>query len=402
MYDVDDWAEIRRLRFSENLGIKTIARGLGISKNTVRSAVRSSRPPSYERPPKGSLVDAFEPGICKLLKDCPTMPSTVIAERLDWPHGMTILKERVAELRPLFAPPDPSQRTGYRPGELAQFDLWQPAVLIPLGHDQFEKLWVVTAVSGWSRFMAAWMVRSRAAHDVLWGMRRCLEQFGAVPRTLVWDNEGCIGAWRRGKQVYTAEFQAFRGTLGAGARLCRPRDPEAKGVNERSNGYYETSFLPGRRFEDVADFNSQLQFWLKKANRRVHATTRKVPAELMPEDRNAMLAFPPVMPDPSSSYRTRLGRDFFLRVDTNDYSANPRFIGRLVEVRADLDSVVVTCDGLEVARHRRCYARHETHLDPVHARILRQIREEQAEVPKLETEVEERDLSVYDHVLGVA
>jgi len=135
MIDVDDWAEIRRLRFAEQLGIKTIARKLAVSKNTVRSAVRSDRPPHYERPRKGSLVDAYEPSICVLLKDCPSMPATVIAERIEWPHGITILKERVAELRPLFRPPDPCQRTSYRPGELVQFDLWQPDYLIPLDHD---------------------------------------------------------------------------------------------------------------------------------------------------------------------------------------------------------------------------------------------------------------------------
>ena len=54
----------------------------------------------------------------------------------------------MAELRPLFRPPDPSQRTHYVPGEVVQFDLWQPDALIPLGFDETDKLWVVTAVSG--------------------------------------------------------------------------------------------------------------------------------------------------------------------------------------------------------------------------------------------------------------
>ena len=317
-------------------------------------------------------------------------------------HGITILKDRVAELRPLFRPPDPCQRTSYRPGELVQFDLWQPDIAIPLGYGQADKLWVVTAVSGYSRFMAAWMVPTRAGHDVLEGMLRCFRQIGAVPRTIVWDGEGCIGQWRRGKQTYTEEFQRFRGILRAGARLCKPNDPEAKGVNERANGYYETSFLPGRRFEDADDFNTQLMSWLKRANRRVHGTTRLVPAEVLYEDRGAMLAFPPVLPDPSYLYTTRLARDHYVRVDTNDYSANPRYVGRLVQVRANLDSVVVTCDGIEIGRHRRCLAKHQSLLDASHAITLRAMRAEQAACPAIETEVEERDLSVYDEALGVA
>ena len=31
------------------------------------------------------------------------MPATVIAERIGWDRSMTVLKERVRELRPLFA-----------------------------------------------------------------------------------------------------------------------------------------------------------------------------------------------------------------------------------------------------------------------------------------------------------
>ncbi len=68
------------------------------------------------------------------------MPATVIAERIGWGHGMTVLKDRVRELRPLFRPPDPCQRTHYLPGQLAQWDLWQPDIAIPLGHGQADKL----------------------------------------------------------------------------------------------------------------------------------------------------------------------------------------------------------------------------------------------------------------------
>jgi len=51
-------------------------------------------------------------------------------------------------------------------------------------------------------------------------------------------------------------MQAFRGTLGVGLRLCRPADPEAKGLVERANGYLETSFLPGRSFGCPQNFNA--------------------------------------------------------------------------------------------------------------------------------------------------
>jgi hypothetical protein len=49
---------------------------------------------------------------------------------------MTVLKERVRELRPVYLPPDPASRTTYEPGEFAQCDLWFPDTDIPLGAGQ--------------------------------------------------------------------------------------------------------------------------------------------------------------------------------------------------------------------------------------------------------------------------
>ncbi len=97
-------------------------------------------------------------------------------------------------------------------------------------------------------------------------------------------------------------------------------------------------------------------------------------------------------------------RDHYVRVDTNDYSVNPRFVGRRVDIRVTLDEVIVTCDATEVARHRRCLARRQSLLAPEHARILRSMRAEAALAARADEglEVEERDLSVYDRIAGVA
>ena len=84
MLNVEDWAEIRRLRRSEGLSISQIARVMGVSRNTVRSALASDEAPKYVRKPVGSIVDEVEPRIRELLQAYPTMPATVIAERIGW------------------------------------------------------------------------------------------------------------------------------------------------------------------------------------------------------------------------------------------------------------------------------------------------------------------------------
>jgi len=130
---VEDWAEIRRLHRAEGMPIKVIVRRLGVSRNAVRRALAAQAPPKYVRSPKGSLVDVVEPQIRALLKEWPTMPATVIAERIGWDRSLTVLKDRVRRLRPEYAPPDPASRTAYAPGELAQCDLWFPPADVPLG-----------------------------------------------------------------------------------------------------------------------------------------------------------------------------------------------------------------------------------------------------------------------------
>ncbi len=245
MLRLEDWAEIRRLHRAEGLSIKEIARRTGAARNTVRAALRSEGPPVYERAGKGSIVDAVEADIRKLLAEHPRMPATVIAERIGWNRSITVLKDRVRELRPLYLPPDPCGRTEYRPGELAQWDLWFPPAKIPLGAGQVGRPPVLVGVSGYSRFLVARMIPSREAHDVLCGHLALLHDLGGVPRVGVYDAEPALAHRYRGKAVLTQAFQAFRGTLGMGVVVCKPADPEAKGLVERANEYLETSFPPG-------------------------------------------------------------------------------------------------------------------------------------------------------------
>jgi transposase len=268
---VEDWAEIRRLRRAEQMPIKAIARLMGCSKNTVRRALAAVGPPRYERAPQGSIVDAVEPRIRELLAAWPTMPATVIAERIGWTRGLTVLKDRVRELRPAYLPPDPASRTAYAAGEVAQCDLWFPAITLPVGFGQIRtatKLPVLVMVTGYARWLAARLLPSRVAGDLFAGWWQLLGQLGAVPRVLVWDGEGAIGQRRRRQTVLTGQAHAFRGVLGAKILVCDPGDPEAKGLVERANGYLETSFLPGRSFISPADFNAQLADWLVLVNQR--------------------------------------------------------------------------------------------------------------------------------------
>jgi transposase len=402
---VEDWAEIRRLHRAEGLPVRQVARVLGISRNTVRAALASDGPPRYVRRPAGSAVDEFEPRIRELLKAYPAMPATVIAERVGWSRSIRTLSGRVAELRPAYLPPDPASRTVYAAGEIGQCDFWFPPAGVPVGSGQCrdaKRLPVLTMVCGYSRWASAVLVPSRHAGDLFAGWWQLIGGLGAVPRVLVWDGEGAVGRWRGGRSELTAECQAFRGTLAAKVIICRPRDPEAKGLVERFHDYLERAFLPGRVFASPADFNAQLGEWVALANGRHKRHLECAPSDRIASDRAAMIPLPPVAPVTGWRHASRLPRDHYVRLDSNDYSVHPAVIGRRVEVAADLARVRAFCDGRLVADHERSWARHQSLTDPQHlaaARALRQAHRALAAVGTPRTaEVEIRDLGVYDAV----
>jgi hypothetical protein len=394
---VEDWALIRRL-VADGVPRRQVARQLGIGRSTVARAVASDTPPKYERRPVTTSFSLFEPRVAALLAEFPQMPATVIAERVGWDGSASWFRENVARLRPQHRRPDPADRLTWAPGDAAQCDLWFPPSRIPLEDGSAGLLPVLVITAAHSRFMTGRMIPTRTTADLLLGSWELIAHLGRVPRRLIWDNETGIG---RGGKLADG-VAAFTGTLATRIVQLRPRDPESKGIVERRNGFFETSFMPGRSFASPADFNAQFSEWLDRANSRVVRTIKASPAGLIDADRAAMLPLPAIPPPLGWHHQVRLGRDYYVRLDASDYSVDPAVIGRLVEVTADLNRVQARADGRVVADHARVWARGRTITDPAHAATARQLRAEFRQ-PRSQAPASDllRDLADYDRAFGL-
>jgi transposase len=393
---VEQWAEIRRLYRVERLSIREISKRTGLHRKTIRRALAASVPPRYRRESAGSKVDPFRDWICEQLRADPKIQSQRLRElaiELGYEGGKSIFDDFVREVRPRFQ--RTFQRTIYRPGELVQCDLWEPREHIPVGHGQLRRGWVVTCEVCWSRAIVGTLIFGKEAPDILFGLARNLSRLGALPEKLVWDRESAIAAGGRP----TAEFAAFCGQLEVGWVILEARDPQAKGLLERSHRFMRSNFEPGRVFANHLDFQDRLDTWTDKVNGRVHRTVRAVPAERLVEERQRMRCVPARMPDVDRRQVVRVPAQPFLRVDRNDYSIDPRFVGRRVELRISQSEItaVVLDTGELAARHRRVFAGGLTLTDPAHQTQLERQRERRR--LRHQVEVEIRPLSRYDALI---
>jgi hypothetical protein len=250
------------------------------------------------------------------------------------------------------------------------------------------------AALGYSRAGAGALMFSKQAPDLLFGIGRCLQRLGGLPELLVWDREGALHA---GDGRPTAAFAAFCGQLRLGWRFLAPADPEAKGVVERLQGFLETSFEPGRCFNGPLDFQEQLDRWFaERANVRFHRTLRCRPLDRLAEELAVMRPLPEAMPDVDRRLVLRVPPDPYVRVDSNDYSLDPRLVGRRIELRVSQRQLLAVAleTGELACQHVRCFARHRTITALEHARALRELRGAPPE-----PEVETRPLARYDALI---
>ena len=266
---MEQWAELRREHFVAGKSIKRLVRETGLSKNTIRRALRSEAPPSYRRAPKARILEPFKPEIHRLLGDDPKLPGVRVRELLEplgCTAGKTVVDDYLREVRPLFAPPAGRLR-GRCGGRVrcASSMCGSPAPRSRSGTARRGRGGSWSRAWGISRAGAGVLVFSKQTEDLLAGISGCLTRLGALPQTLLWDRQA--GIHGHGGRP-TDAFAAFCGQLRVGWRFCEPADPQAKGAVERLQGYAETNFEPGRRFANELDFQDQLDRVVREGQRR--------------------------------------------------------------------------------------------------------------------------------------
>jgi hypothetical protein len=192
--------------------------------------------------------------------------------------------------------------------------------------------------------------------------------FGGWPATILYDN------MKQVKLSYTQWnplFLDFASHYGFAPKTHRPYRPRTKGKVERAVHYLDGNFLQGREFADMDDLNAQGLHWCeRKANVRVHGTTRCRPCDLWPSEQlTALSAAKPYRLAQAPITRT-VDREAMVNYGRSRYSVPPQHSGKTVAVEASAGTIFIRCDDLIIAEHEEAVKPHSSVVLPEHAAAL--------------------------------
>jgi transposase len=239
-----EWAEIRALG-KDGVSQREIAKRLGINRRTVARALTVDTPPRYVRAPAGSQLDPLMGVIRQVLEQWPEIKAPRLTELLRVEHGyagsVDLVRRRLAGLRPREE--RPAQRTGYRPGQVVQFD-WGEMPTRPRILGVERRVYALIASLPFSGAQTAHFSFDMTLESFLEGHVRVFDWLGGVPRECVYDNLRSVVAKRDCRQVvrWNQRFLHLRGHYAFHSTACTPATPREKGSVEGAVRYLKSGF----------------------------------------------------------------------------------------------------------------------------------------------------------------
>lgn len=401
MINQDKWGAIASL-LAQGVKKKAIARTLGLHIQTVRKWVAEGGWKPFSRPPRGSKLDEHREWAAARLPQIDYSAVVLLKElrAKGYTGGYDLVKQFVRPYREERARLEAATiRFETAPGQQAQVD-WGTA-LVPIGGKEVRVQFFVM-VLGYSRRIFALAALDQKVPALLAGHEAAFEHFGGRTRDILYDNPKTIALERDGRLIrLNPVFEDFARHWGYSPRLCWPYRARTKGKVESGVKYLKGNFLPGKIFESLEHLNRELLRWcVEEADRRVHGTTHRIPAEAFAEEVLVETAGHPPYRLVDTPHRT-VATDCLVTYETNRYSVPARLVGKTVEVVVTGTSLAIYHRGERVAEHVLNPGRFQVVMEKAHyAELFHRRTSPPRGVSSVLPwpEVEERPLAVYEEL----
>jgi transposase len=353
------FADVLKLAFVDDLGVRAIARRLHMGRKTVRRILDRERrergaPSAAPRP---TLLGAYDGAIRQMLSDTPELRAPAVLERLrplGYRGGVTIVRQRLRQLRPA-AEREPFLTLDFAPGAAVQVDWADFGFALP-GCPRRVSAFVMALCH--SRMLYLEFVFSQAMGTFLRCMERGLRFFGGTTKADIFDNmKTVVLSHTPTATVFNQRFLEYARTRHFAVVACNVRRGNEKGRVERPIGFVRERFWPGSRPTDLMDLNVKATAWRDTfANNRVHEVTGKVPSLVFENEERRLLRPVGEVPFNTDDVESAgVTKSFRVRFDRNLYSVPPQLVGQSVVVRANDAAVAVFLGPKQVAMHRRSW-----------------------------------------------
>jgi len=339
MLDQDIRAAILRLH-RQGRGVRSIARALQISKNSVKRVLRdgaSAVPALLREDPLAAHMDRIRElyGRCEgnRVRVVEILQSEGVAihystlTRFCRRYGIGVRVKR------------PAGRYHFEPGEEMQHDTSPHTVEVG---GRRRSLQCASLVLCYSRMLFAQVYPRWSRFECRIFLSEALPFFEGAARRCMIDNSSVILAHGSGPDaVISAEMEALARRFGFRFAAHAVGDANRSARVERPFHYIEHNFYPGRSFANLDDLNLQLRQWCQQTNERPKRTLGCRPSERFAVEKAALLPLPAYLPEIYEPHLRRVDVEGYLNLHTNRYSVPVEWLGRRLEIRESKDQVRV-------------------------------------------------------------
>lgn len=356
-------------RHKEGQSARSIARSLGVSRNTVRKllgehgvrreAEHSALPEVRPRAKRASKLDSYREEVDMLLERFEDITAQRVFEELTaagFDGGYTIVKDLVREIRP--APkPEPSRATPvYGPGRMAECD-WSPHE-IAFTHAPRRVMRTFSYTLVHSGRKAFGFYEHEDFHALLDGHVQAFARFGGAAQSCKYDSQkSVVLRWEGRQPIYNLRFIDFATYYEFKPVAVRRGHPNDKPRVERSFWELERSFFNGRKFRDPDDLRAQLLPWMTdisdpRPNKR---KGRRPVIELFAEEQVGLRSLPQHSYDTARVVYRLCDIEGYVAWEGNHYSVPYEHVTDILPVR------ITQRELFAYAADLTCIARHELH-----------------------------------------
>ena len=355
--------------------IRRTACAVGHDRKTVRRVLEEEgitiAPPGPAPTDRASKLDPFRETVREKTAHRLTLTRILREIRAQgYKGGRTILADYVRSLPSHPAPAVAKRRFETSPGQELQVDWSIFSVMIAGVLCCVHALGCILA---YSRYLHLRFYRDERQSTLLEGLARAFEALDGVALRLVFDNMATVVLARVGRNrtvLWHPRLLDFARHYGFEPFACRVRHPDRKGKDERVFDYLEKDLLRGAAFASFEDLNARAETWTSTiANRRVHGTTRRVPAEAFLAERDFLVRLPESRFGVHEDSMRQVGPDATVSIAGTLYTVPHHLAGRSVAVRLYAEHFEVLDRQGRVALSRRYVAdadKGKLQIDPTH------------------------------------